>query len=135
MDMQPDTGALLSYHSSKNSKKEQKHTPEGSCSQLISMLITQNNQHPCQPPIVYQDLHCIIERTCSAQRLDAFWGSPSDSLRESVLADNASDSCSIANAPLLTSISLLLSQASFTFLRQPKQAKRNKLGNWMRFKT
>lgn len=59
--------------------------------------------------------------TCSAHRRKAFFGTPSGNFSELALVDNASDNCSIAKAPLLTSTSLLVSQASFTFLKQKMQ--------------
>lgn len=59
------------------------------------------------------DAHSL---TCSEHRRNASSETPSGNLSEFELLDSASESCSIANVPLLTSISLLFSQASFTFL-------------------
>jgi hypothetical protein len=78
------------------------------------------------PPFVSK-IEIVIEKvnksdahslTCSEHRRNASSETPSGNLPESELLDNASESCSIANVPLLTSISLLLSQASFTFLEK-----------------
>lgn len=65
--------------------------------------------------------HKIDMHTCSAHKCNAICGSPSANLFDPALADSASESCSIANSPLLTSISLLLSQASLTFLRKHRR--------------
>lgn len=95
----------------KMSQRHQTHS-----SQLLNQKFI--FEHFFLPSQIKKD-YCAVcnSHTCSAHRCKAFCESSSGNFFELALADNASDSCSIAKAPLFTSVSLLLNQASFTFLK------------------